>query len=72
MKHGKTDRRKMRRRRIVFKTIEERDRFLAETFPALKFERAGIYQLEHGGKLRVWLHTVMWTEPQEQNEAPKA
>lgn len=57
------ERRRMRRHRVIFKNIEERNRFLSDKFPNLKLEKAGVYRLEHGGKLSVWLHTVIWTEP---------
>jgi hypothetical protein len=59
------DRRKMRRHRRSFQSLEERDGFLAEKFPNLKLGKAGIYRLEHGGKLTVWSHTVLWSEPHE-------
>jgi|GEM_PF-6659742 len=59
------NRRKMRRHRHVFESLEERDKFLAEKFPNLKPAKPGIYVLENGGKLSVWSHTVVWSEPYE-------
>lgn len=65
MKRPKDERRRMRRHRVVFQSLEERDHFLLQKFPDLKVSKASVYELEHGGKLSVWLHTVVWTEPHD-------
>jgi len=60
----KLEKRKMRRLSKSFGSVEERDRFLAESFPKLTAtKKAGYFLTPSGGKLSVWNEKVIWSEP---------
>jgi len=60
------EKRKMRRRAKSFESIEERDRFLSESFPNLvPTKKPGFFLTPSGGKLSVWNEKVIWSEPHE-------
>jgi hypothetical protein len=62
----KLEKRKMRRHSMSFASIEERDRFLEETFPKLTpTKKAGYFLTPNGGKLSVWHAKVIWSEPHD-------
>jgi hypothetical protein len=58
------EKRKMQRKSRSFASIEERDRFIAESFPGLApAKKAGYFVTASGGKLSVWNEKVIWSEP---------
>lgn len=60
----KLEKRKMRRHSKSFASIEERDQFIAETFPKLTpTKKAGYFLTPSGGRLSVWNEKVIWSEP---------
>jgi hypothetical protein len=68
MKKLKIEKRKMRRLSKSFATVEERDRFLSESFPNLvPTKKAGYFLTPTGGKLSVWNEKVIWSEPHNEN-----
>jgi hypothetical protein len=62
----KLEKRKMRRLSKSFPSLEERDRFLSESFPNLvPTKKPGFFLTANGGKLSVWNEKVIWSEPHE-------
>ena len=63
----KIERRRMQRHSKTFATIEERDRFLASSFPKLLADkRTGYFVTPEGNRVTVWNSRVVWSTPLQQ------
>ena len=66
MKVKRTERRKTQRHSESFKTVEERDAFIARKFPVLMPGRKpGYFDTPAGVSVSVWMTRVLWNEPLE-------